>query len=131
MATVRGLDGVVTVGATAVAEVTAWEFTEEVAEIDDAAMGDSDATTLAGLKRTTGQLTCWLDHSDTGQDALVVGTVVSLILLPGGSTSGFQRFTGSMRVISIQRAGERDGVVGLVVGFSNGQGSGFTEDTVT
>lgn len=105
-----GNDGVVLVGANAVANVRRWSLDIEGDEIDVPAMGDSARQRLAGKPNVTGEIEVWYDDSDTtGQGALTQGATVALELRPRGTGSGLPEFTlSSARVISEGYSGEVD-----------------------
>lgn len=72
MATIRGMDGSVTVGGSAVANVTQWSLTAPREKLDASVMGDSSKTYKLGMKDWSGQVTCRFDYGDTtGQKAIL------------------------------------------------------------
>ena len=103
MATHWGNEGTVKFGSNAIAEITEFEFTENVTPVDDTAMGDTYKTHIAssGIKSWSGTVTCHWDETDTnGQVAgAVVGVSVTLNLYPEGSTTGDKYYTGTASVI--------------------------------
>jgi len=112
MGTHHGKNGVVKVGANAVAEVQNFSVTEQVSTADDTAMGDADETHLVGIKSWNGNLSCSWDETDaTGQEALTVGASVNLGLYPEGSGSGASYLSGTATVTQITLDVKRDGVV--------------------
>ncbi len=112
MATSHGKDGIVKVGANAVAETTQWTLTRTAETADDTAQGDSWRTHLAGLKGGTGSITCHWDPSDTnGQVALSVGESVSLSLYPSDDESGDAEITCTATVTSVGIQSSLEGVV--------------------
>jgi len=102
MATFIGNDGIVKVGANAVAEVTSFSVTQSSDTADDTVMGDSWRTHKQGLKSWSGSLECrWDDTDSTGQEALTVGASVSLTLLPEGDTTGDYELSGTATVTEV------------------------------
>ena len=94
MATILGDDGVVLVGANAIAEITQFTLNQSAERIEDTVMGDANKTYKAGKADVNGQITCRYDSSDTnGQQSLSVGSQVSLVLRPQGTGSGRPEFT--------------------------------------
>lgn len=122
MANHTGVDGVVKVGANAVAEVRNWSINETADTIEDTTMNDTSRTYQAGLRSWNGSLTAFWDESDTnGQVALTIGASVTLHLLPEGATTGDVDYTGTAIVTSIGIAVPTNGMVERTIGF---QGTG-------
>lgn len=109
MATFSGNDGVVKVGANAVAEVMSFTVNQNMEPIDNTVMGYSWRTHLAGLKTWDGTIECRWDDTDTnGQEALTVGASVTLDLLPEGSANGEYELTGTASITSISQTQSYD-----------------------
>lgn len=107
-----GNDGVVLVGAAAVANVRSFDFTESAPNIDASAMGDTWVQRLAGKLSASGTITCYRDETDTlGQDALLPGAAVTLVLIPRGETAGNQTRTYPALIEEVQGSQAHDGVV--------------------
>jgi len=82
-----GNDGAVYAGANVVAKITRWNFNETVGVRDQGAMGDEWAQNKAGKKQVQGSCACWYDRNDTtGQEALLIGTEITLNLRSGSNT---------------------------------------------
>lgn len=109
MATFSGNDGVVKVGANAVAEVMSFTVNQNMEPIDDSVMGDEWRSHLAGLKTWDGTVECrWDDTDANGQEALAVGASVSLTLLPEGAGTGEYEIAGTASVTSISQTQSYD-----------------------
>jgi len=109
MATFSGNDGVVKVGANAVAEVMSFTVNQTMEPIDDTVMGDSWRSHLAGLKTWDGTIECrWDDTDTTGQEALTVGASVTLALLPEGSGAGEYELEGTASITSVSQTQSYD-----------------------
>jgi len=102
MSTTRGCKGVVKAGPTptVVAEITAWDFTETADEIDTSSMGTCTKKSDAGAVKTAGNITCFWDASDAGQNLLIVGEKVYVELYPGGDTNGLTYYKGKVLILS-------------------------------
>jgi hypothetical protein len=103
MATHWGNEGQVKVGAVTVAEVTKFEFNENVTTVADTAMGDGWETHIpnSGIKKWDGSMECHWDETDTtGQGVLLVGASITLNLYPEGSTTGDKYYTGLVSITS-------------------------------
>jgi hypothetical protein len=112
MATHWGYEGLVRVGASTVAEVTEFEFTQSVAIVEDTSMGDPWKTHIAGsgIKEWSGSLTCHWDETDTnGQEALSLGASVTLNLYPEGNQSGDKFWTGLASITEVTVTTKMDG----------------------
>ena len=86
MATIRGCQGIVSIGVTptVVGEVTAYTINAVADEIDTSSMGTCTASSIAGNKKTTGTISANYDPADAGQLLVVIGTAPQLIISPDG-----------------------------------------------
>ena len=128
MTTVVGNSGVVKVGAAIIKEVVEFSIDESAQMVEDSELTDAWDTFKAGSRRWKGSLTVHLDPTDTaGQELLVPGQTVSLLLYPFGSGVGNTYYTGSAVIESRGVDVKRNGVVERQISF---QGSGaFTQGT--
>lgn len=118
MATHHGNEGAVYIGANAIAEVTAWSYSESIDLVEDSAIGDTTKTYKTGLKDGSGSVTCHWDETDTsGQLAATVGASITLNLYPEGNTSGDAYYTGTVIVESVEVSGDMGSIVGRTIGF--------------
>ena len=75
-------------------------------------MGDSWRTHLTGLKTWDGTVECMWDDTDTnGQEALTVGSSVSLTLCPEGDTTGDYTLAGTATVTGVTNTQSYDNTV--------------------
>lgn len=96
MATHTAANGVIKVGANAVAEVTGYNIEYMSDTVEDTVIGDVARTYKPTLKAFTASLDAMWDETDsTGQGALVVGTEVTFAIYPEGEDSGDTYYTGS------------------------------------
>ena len=96
MATETSANGVIKVGANAVAEVTGYSINYSADTVEDTVIGDTARTYKPTLKSYTASLDAMYDQTDTnGQLALDVGTEVTFSIYPSGETSGDIYYTGS------------------------------------
>lgn len=101
MATFKGSEGSIAVGANAIAEVLNFSVNEQAAMIEDTALGDTAKTFKSGTTEWSGSLECMFDDTDTnGQVALTVGASVTLNLYTEGTTTGDYLLTGTALVES-------------------------------
>ena len=117
MSTLRGNDGVLKIGASSVAELTAWSLDQELELIDDTAMGDPAKTYKGGLTDGSGSLTFHYDPDDASQQQLIVGATIALLLYPENALTGDLELSFSAVITSVSRAGELNSVVSKEVGF--------------
>lgn len=122
MANHKGSEGVVKVGANAVAEVKSYSLTETADTIEDTVMGDSARTYQSSLTSFSGSLDVHWDEADTnGQGALTIGASVTLNVYPEGASTGDTYYSGTAIVTSIAVTGSFDGMVMASIGV---QGTG-------
>lgn len=122
MANHMGSEGVVRIGAAAVAEVRAWSIEESGDAVEDTSLGDAWRSYRPGLKSWSGSIECFWDPDDAGgQEALAVGAEVALELYPAGAEAGDAYFSGTGIVTAVTRRGSFDGMVEAVFRV---QGSG-------
>ena len=130
MATYHGNDGIVKVGANQVGEVKAFTLNLAADTKETTAMGSMAKTFKPSKTSWDGEVTCMWDPTDTtGQEALVIGTSVSLTLAPMGTgTSGDVYYTGSGIITAEGRATTHEGIVERTFSF---QGTGALTETTT
>lgn len=129
MATHKGSEGVVKVGANTVAEVRSWTIAESADTLEDTSMGDTARTFKSSLTTFTGSLDVFWDETDsTGQGALTIGAEVTFNVYPEGDTSGDTYYTGTAIVTEVSRTAAFDGLVEASISL---QGTGaLSESTV-
>ena len=123
MATHVGTSGVVKVGANTVAEVVGFNLDETNDTVEDTTLTDTAKSYLVLRKDATGTIECHWDETDTtGQEALDVGSSVTLNLYPEGADSGDAYYTGTAIVTGASVAVTIDGVISRTfnVQFSGG-----------
>ena len=123
MATHVGTAGVVKVGANTVAEVVGFNVDETNDTVEDTSLTDTAKTYLALRKDATGTIECHWDETDTtGQEALDVGSSVTLNLYPEGADSGDAYYTGTALVTGASVAVTMEGTISRTfnVQFSGG-----------
>lgn len=122
MATHKGSEGTVKVGANAVAEIRSFSIEETADTLEDTSMGDTARTYLASLTSFSGSVDVFWDETDTnGQNALTIGASVTLNLYPEGDTAGDTYLTGTAIVTSRSISSSFDGMVEMSIGV---QGTG-------
>ena len=128
MATFKGSDGIVKAGGTAIAEIRSFSVEQTADTIEDTKMGDSARTYKPSLTSFSGSLDVFWDETDTGQNALSIGSEVTLNVYPEGDTAGDTYYSGSAIVTGVSRTGSFDGLVEASISV---QGNGaLTESTV-
>ena len=128
MATHHGKEGVVTVGGTAVGELTSFTLETTADVVEDTQLSDAAKSFLTGRTSFSGSLEMNYDESDAQQETLVVGSEISFVLLPEGNTAGDQSFTGTGIVTGMNITNGMDAIVSRSVTF---QGTGaLTKSTV-
>ena len=129
MATHKGSEGVIKVGANSVAEIRSYSIEESADTLEDTSMGNSARTYKTSLTSFSGSLDVFWDETDTsGQGALSIGSEVTLNVYPEGDTAGDTYYTGTAIVTGVSRSASFDGLVEASISV---QGSGsLTESTV-
>jgi len=130
MATHKGSEGTIKVGANAIAEVRSFSISEVGDTVEDTTMGDSARTYKPSLTSWSGSVEAYWDETDTnGQVALSVGAEVTLNVYPEGSSTGADYLTGSAIVTGRTINSSFDGMVEASITV---QGNGaLTADTVS
>ena len=128
MATHHGKEGVVTIGGTAVGELTGFTLETTGDVVEDTELSDATKSFVAGRTSFSGTLEMHYDETNTEQEALTAGSSITFVLLPEGNTSGDQSFTGSGIVTGMSINNAMDAIVSRSVTF---QGTGaLTKGTV-
>ena len=112
MATHKGSEGTVKVGANAIAEVRSFSISETGDTVEDTTMGDAARTYKPSLTSWSGSVEAYWDETDTsGQVALTVGAEITLNVYPEGSASGATFLTGAAIVTGRTINSSFDGMV--------------------
>lgn len=129
MATHIGRDGIIKVGANAVAELRSFSIEETGDTVEDTVMTDTARTYISTLTSFTGSADVFWDETDTnGQGALSVGSSVTINFYPEGADSGDTYYSGTALVTGVTRSASFDGMVEASITL---QGSGaLTASTV-
>ena len=121
MATHHGKEGVVTVGGTAVGELTGFTLETTGDVVEDTALSDATKSFVSGRTSFSGTLEMHYDEGDAQQETLTAGSEISFVLLPEGNTAGDQSFTGTGIVTGMSINNSMDAIVSRSVTF---QGTG-------
>jgi len=121
MATHHGKEGVVTVGGTAVGELTSFTLETTGDVVEDTALSDGTKSFVTGRTSFSGTLEMHFDESDSPQETLLAGASISFVLLPEGNTAGDASYTGTGIVTGMSINNSMDAIVSRTVTF---QGTG-------
>lgn len=120
----HGKGGALTLGGTAVAQITDWSVSQSVDVADTTTMGDSDRSFLAGIKSFEGSAdVVWAAEDSESQlvaGEIVVGTTYAAIFYPGGTT-GNVSYSGNVICTGVEVTATVDDVVTASISF---QGTG-------
>lgn len=122
MAKYHGNGGSLSAAGSTVASVLDWELEETEEFADQSGMGDTVKTFLAGAPSEANfACNCHYNKGDTGQDAIVVGASIAVIVYPGGNSSGLPSITFTVLVGSVKRNGNmsetvKKSITGIVTG---------------
>jgi predicted secreted protein len=126
MATHKGSEGTVKVGSDAVAEIRSYSLEESADTLEDTSMGDSARTYKSSLTSFSGSIDVFWDETDTAQNALSIGSEVTLNVYPEGDTAGDTYYTGTAIVTGVSRSASFDGLIEASVSV---QGTGALTST--
>jgi hypothetical protein len=121
MAVHKGSEGAIKIGSATVAEVKSYSLDESADTIETSNMGSSARTYLSSLTSFSGSVDCMWDETDSSQNALAVGSTVTLLWYPEGSGTGATFYSGSVIVTGKNITGSFDGLVEASIAV---QGSG-------
>tara|TARA_R100000231_G_scaffold19725_1_gene19544 strand:- start:3580 stop:3966 length:387 start_codon:yes stop_codon:yes gene_type:complete len=121
MATHHGKEGVVTVGGTAIGNVTGFSIDTTHDVVEDTSLEDSSKTFKAGRGTFTASIDMNYNEENTQQESLTSGSSLSFVFLPEGNTSGDQSFSGTGIVTSTSITVALDGMTTRTVAL---QGNG-------
>lgn len=123
----KGSEGVVHVGTTAIAELRSYEYSHTNEPIDDTVLSDTDRTFQSGVNSWAGSASAFWDESDTnGQEALDIGSAVTLKFYPEGASQSDTFHQGTAIVEGITRRAAINGMVEVDFTF---RGSGALAQT--
>ena len=123
MATHKGSEGTVKVGANAIAEIRSFSISETSDTVEDTTMGDGSRTYKASLSSFTGSVDVYWDETDTsGQGAMTVGSQITINFYPEGAVSTDTYYSGSAIVTGVTINSSFDGMVEASISL---QGSGL------
>lgn len=122
MATHKGSEGIIKVGANTVAEVKSYSIEETGDTVETTSMGDTARTYSPTLTSWTASVDVFWDETDTtGQGALTIGSEVTLNVYPEGADTGDSYYTGSAIVTGVSISASFDGTVDASISL---QGTG-------
>ena len=126
MATHKGSEGTLKVGSDSLAEIRSYSLEESADTLEDTSMGDSARTYKSSLTSFSGSVDVFWDETDTAQNALTIGSEVTLNVYPEGDTAGDTYYTGTAIVTGVTRSASFDGLVEASVSV---QGTGALTST--
>ena len=121
-----GRDGVVKIGSNNVAEVRSFSLEETADTVDDTVMTDAFRTFKTTVKSFSGSADVYWDETDTAQQAMTIGSEVTLAVYPEGESGSPTYYSGTALVTGITRSASFDGMVEASITF---QGSGALTET--
>ena len=111
MTTYSGHLGAIEADSDVIGELRSFDLTHEVRKHDTSVMGQGYTKNNAGQETLAGSIVVFHDHSDLGQQELVVGTTFAGVFYPTGDTAGHTQISATMRVLSVARKASNDGDV--------------------
>lgn len=111
MATHKGKEGTVNIGAQTVGELRSFEVTETANEVDTSTMG-SDWTGVDSTQSSwKASANMFFDPDDAAQQLMIIGTKVAVEFYPQGETTGLVQQTGTALITSIGRPQAHDNII--------------------
>lgn len=102
MAVGHGLAGVMKIGVNTVLAVQNIKVGTKIELVSKAVMGDTDETSLTGLKSGTITMDVLYDPADTtGQEAMTIGASATLVVNPQGTASGKKNLSAPVIIESM------------------------------
>ena len=117
MATHNGSEGLIHIGTDNLLELKSWQITENATMIDTTVLADTAQTFSAGTTSFSGSAECFLDETDTAQNALTIGASAVLKVYFEGNTTGDKYYTGTVLVESVDRSAAMDDIVAVSFSF--------------
>ena len=121
MATHHGKEGVVTVGGSAIGNVTGYTIDTTHDTVEDTSLEDSNKSYLVGRGTFTASIDMNYDETDAQQASLTTGSSLSFVFLPEGNSSGDESLSGTGIVTGMSIGLTLDGVTTRAVSL---QGTG-------
>ena len=121
MGTHHGKEGVVTVGGTAIGNVTGFTIDTTHDVVEDTSLDATSKTFKAGRGTFTASIDMNYDETSTQQASLLQGSSLSFVFLPEGNDSGDESFTGTGIVTGMSVGVTLDGMTTRTVSL---QGNG-------
>lgn len=121
MATHHGKEGVVTVGGSAIGNVTGYTIDTTHDTVEDTSLEDSNKSYLVGRGTFTASIDMNYDETDAQQASLTTGSSLSFVFLPEGNSSGDESLSGTGIVTGMSIGLTLDGVTTRTVSL---QGTG-------
>jgi predicted secreted protein len=111
MAIHKGSEGTVHIDTDAVAEIKSYSVEETSDTVEVTSMGDGFRDYLPTLTSFSGSIDVFWDEDDTAQQALTVGTEVTIKFYAEGTTTGAKYYTGTAIVTGLSISASFDGMV--------------------
>jgi len=121
MAVHHGKEGEVTVGGSAVGELTNFTLETTGDVVESTKMADGAKSFVAGRTSFSGTLDMHFDEADSVQTQLTAGASITFKLLPEGGSTGDRKFEGDGIITGMSVTQPLDGIVARSVTF---QGTG-------
>lgn len=127
MAKDHGFDGIVKVNTThEVGHLQSWSIDDGVSLTKGSAMRQSWEDARAFARKWSGSGEAYFDAADLGENAMALGTQVTLHLYPGGDDQGKNVRSGTASMTSVTQSAPKDGWVTVTFGFE-GEGELVSE----
>lgn len=119
MSNIAGSQGVIKIGATAIAEIKNWSVEETDETLDTTSLGKTARSRIPmNIKSWSGSLDGFYDPTDTdGQSLLVAGAEVQLDFYYQGETTGLEYLSGNAIITTVNPSASFDGMTEVSFSF--------------
>ena len=107
---VKGKDGVVNVGTTAVGNLKEWTAEVTATQADTTVNGEDWMTTVELQNGWTANISGLYNPGDAAQAGLTAGSEIAVALYPQGAGTGNVQLTGQAQIVTFSRTGGTDNV---------------------
>ncbi len=118
MATHNSSEGVIKVGSDTLGELRSYNYSETAGTIETTTLADSAKTYSVGQTSWSGSADAFWDEADTAQNAISVGSELSISFMPEGATTGDKYRSGTCKVTEVSVSAATDGSVEASFSFT-------------
>lgn len=121
-----GKNGAVKIGENAVAAVQSWSLDIQTETVKGWGMGEQWTTSETLMQSWSGNVECYLDPEDDGQNSLLPGAIVAIEFYPHSTAEGETYYSGNAIISGRPISSPKGDFVSITFNFE-GQGALTTE----